>query len=57
MMTLAQAHTLLPGSRLVGSGATALLRVHSDTRSVRAGDFFVALRGDLHDAQIGRAHV
>ena len=50
MMTLAQAHTLLPGSRLVGDGATALLRVHSDTRSVRAGDFFVALRGDLHDA-------
>ena len=50
MMTLAQAHTLLPGSRLVGDAATALLRVHSDTRSLRAGDMFVALRGERFDA-------
>ncbi len=50
MMTLAQAHALLPGSRLVGDATTALLRVHSDTRSLRAGDLFVALRGERFDA-------
>jgi UDP-N-acetylmuramoyl-tripeptide--D-alanyl-D-alanine ligase len=50
MMTLAQAHALLPGSLLVGDGATALSRVHSDTRSLQAGDLFVALRGERFDA-------
>ena len=50
MMTLAQAHTLLPGSTLVGDGATAILRVHSDTRSLQAGDLFVALKGERFDA-------
>jgi UDP-N-acetylmuramoyl-tripeptide--D-alanyl-D-alanine ligase len=49
MMTLAQAHALLPHSTLVGDGALDLLRVHSDTRTLRAGDFFVALRGDRFD--------
>jgi UDP-N-acetylmuramoyl-tripeptide--D-alanyl-D-alanine ligase len=50
MMTLAQAHALLPGARLVGEGAVEFQRVHSDTRSLRAGDLFVALRGDRFDA-------
>ena len=50
MMTLAQAHALLPASTLVGNGATALLRVHSDTRTLQAGDLFVALRGERFDA-------
>ena len=50
MMTLAQSQALLPGSTLVGDGATPLLRVHSDSRSLQAGDFFVALRGDRFDA-------
>ncbi len=50
MMTLAQAHALLHGARLVGDAATAVLRVHSDTRSLRAGDLFVALRGERFDA-------
>jgi len=50
MMTLAQAHTLLPQSVLVGDGATALERVHSDTRTLKAGDLFVALRGERFDA-------
>lgn len=53
-MTLAQAHQLLlaavPGARLVGEGATEIARVHSDTRSLRAGDLFVALRGERFDA-------
>ena len=50
MMTLALAHALLPASTLVGDGAVELLRVHSDTRSVRAGDLFVALKGERFDA-------
>ena len=50
MMTLAQAHALLPGSALVGDGTTALRRVHSDTRSLRSGDLFVALKGEHFDA-------
>ena len=50
MATLQRLHALLPGSRLVGDGAIAVERVHSDTRSLRAGDFFVALRGERFDA-------
>ena len=44
MMTLAQAHALLPGSTVVGASAVSFLRVHSDTRTLRAGDLFVALK-------------
>ncbi len=50
MMTLAEAHALLPGSRLVGDGTAAIARVHSDSRTLRAGDLFVALRGERFDA-------
>ena len=50
MMTLAQAHTLLPGSTLFGAPGTTFTRVHSDTRSLRGGDLFVALRGERFDA-------
>ena len=50
MMTLAQAHALLPGSVLVGHGTTEVQRVHSDTRSLQAGDLFVALKGERFDA-------
>ena len=49
MMTLAQAHALLPGSVLVGDGHVELQRVHSDSRTLQSGDFFVALRGDNFD--------
>jgi UDP-N-acetylmuramoyl-tripeptide--D-alanyl-D-alanine ligase len=49
MMTLAQAHALLPGSVLVGDGAIRIERVHSDTRTLRPGDLFVALRGERFD--------
>jgi len=49
MMTLAQAHALLPHSTVVGDGATTFLRVHSDTRTLRAGDLFVALKGEHFD--------
>ena len=50
MMSLAQAHAMLPGSMLVGDPATPFLRVHSDTRSLQAGDLFVALKGERFDA-------
>jgi UDP-N-acetylmuramoyl-tripeptide--D-alanyl-D-alanine ligase len=50
MMTLAQAHAMLPGSVLVGDPATSFCRVHSDTRSLQAGDLFVALKGERFDA-------
>ncbi|MFG6442689.1 UDP-N-acetylmuramoyl-tripeptide--D-alanyl-D-alanine ligase [Roseateles sp. LKC17W] len=49
-LTLAEAQALLPGSALVGDGATAFTRVHSDTRTLQAGDLFVALRGERFDA-------
>jgi UDP-N-acetylmuramoyl-tripeptide--D-alanyl-D-alanine ligase len=50
MMTLGLAHQLLPGSTLVGDPTTPLLRVHTDTRTLQAGDFFVALQGERFDA-------
>ncbi len=50
MATLRQLHALLPGSRLVGDASIAIERVHTDTRSLRAGDLFVALRGERFDA-------
>jgi UDP-N-acetylmuramoyl-tripeptide--D-alanyl-D-alanine ligase len=49
MMTLAQAHALLPGSQMSGAGNLQIQRVHSDTRSLQVGDLFVALRGDNFD--------
>ena len=55
MMTLQTAFDWVrasqPQARLVGSPATALARVHTDTRSLQAGDLFVALRGERFDAQ------
>ena len=48
-MTLAQAHTLLPASTLVGDGTTRIGRVHSDTRTLERGDLFVALKGERFD--------
>ncbi|HQQ69082.1 MAG TPA: Mur ligase family protein, partial [Alicycliphilus sp.] len=54
MMTLKQAFELLrarmPAARLVGDGATPLARVHTDTRTLQAGDLFVALKGERFDA-------
>ncbi len=54
MMTLNQAlaliQTQIPTARLVGNGQTPLARVHTDTRSLQAGDLFVALKGERFDA-------
>ena len=54
LMTLAQAAALLAArgvsAQLHGDGSTPLARVHSDTRTLQAGDLFVALRGERFDA-------
>jgi UDP-N-acetylmuramyl pentapeptide synthase len=54
MMNLQRAQALLLSRglpvRLVGDGALTIQRVHTDTRSLQAGDFFVALKGDQFDA-------
>jgi UDP-N-acetylmuramoyl-tripeptide--D-alanyl-D-alanine ligase len=50
MMTLADAVAMVPGAALVGDAARAFERVHTDTRTLRAGDLFVALKGERFDA-------
>ena len=50
MMTLAEAAASLAGAHLVGDAGLAFARVHSDTRTLRPGDLFVALRGERFDA-------
>ena len=50
MFTLAEAAAWVPGARLVGDGATPIARVHTDTRTLAAGDLFVALKGERFDA-------
>lgn len=50
MLTLQQLQSWLCGTTLVGDGHTALHRVHTDTRTLQAGDLFVALKGERFDA-------
>ena len=50
MFTLQQALGWIPGATLVGDGSARVLRVHSDTRTLEAGDLFVAIRGERFDA-------
>jgi UDP-N-acetylmuramoyl-tripeptide--D-alanyl-D-alanine ligase len=50
MMRLQQALDWLPDARLVGDGGVQALRVNTDTRSLQAGDLFVALKGERFDA-------
>nr|WP_240939599.1 UDP-N-acetylmuramoyl-tripeptide--D-alanyl-D-alanine ligase [Diaphorobacter sp. HDW4A] len=40
----------VPSARLIGDGGVAFARVHSDTRTLAAGDLFVALKGERFDA-------
>jgi UDP-N-acetylmuramoyl-tripeptide--D-alanyl-D-alanine ligase len=49
-ISLQQIQAWLPGSQLVGDGLTRVTRVHSDTRTLQAGDLFVALKGERFDA-------
>ncbi|NQW79851.1 MAG: UDP-N-acetylmuramoyl-tripeptide--D-alanyl-D-alanine ligase [Polaromonas sp.] len=50
MMTLAQAQQHLPMATWVGDASVRFSRVHTDTRSLRDGDLFVALKGERFDA-------
>ena len=54
MMSLQQAYAWIaphePRARLVGNGAVVIARVHTDTRTLAAGDLFVALKGERYDA-------
>ena len=50
MKRLEQLAAWLPSSRLLGDGSVTPLRIHTDTRSLRPGDLFVALKGEHFDA-------
>ena len=50
MMTLQQALGWVANAQLVGSPAVTVSRVHTDTRTLAGGDFFVALKGERFDA-------
>ena len=47
MMSLQQALDWLPSARLVGDGQIIPMRVHTDTRSLQAGDLFVRSRASI----------
>ena len=54
MKTLQALLLQLAGARVIGDASAwaslAIERVHTDTRSLQAGDLFVALRGERFDA-------
>ena len=50
MMLLSQAMRWIDDATLIGDANTTINRVHTDTRSLLPGDFFVALKGDNFDA-------
>ena len=50
MFELRQAFDWLPQAVLLGTGAEQVTAVSTDTRTVRQGDLFVALKGDQYDA-------
>lgn len=50
MMNLQQTRHWLPAAQLVGDSQTRFKRVHTDSRSLRPGDLFVALKGENFDA-------
>ena len=54
LMNLQQAFAFIseriPAARLIGDGTQSFLRMHSDTRTLAAGDLFVALKGERFDA-------
>ena len=50
MKTLTGLLPQLAGARVVGTITAPVARVHTDTRSLQAGDLFVALQGERFDA-------
>ncbi len=49
-LTLDQITPWLSQANLIGDAKTPITRVHTDTRSLRQGDLFVAIKGDNFDA-------
>lgn len=49
LFNLSQAAVWIEGARVVGDPQRGIERVHTDSRSVQAGDLFVALRGERFD--------
>ena len=49
-LSLKQISQWLSSAQLVGDGALAIQRVHTDSRTCQAGDLFVALKGERFDA-------
>ncbi|MDR1969030.1 MAG: UDP-N-acetylmuramoyl-tripeptide--D-alanyl-D-alanine ligase [Burkholderiaceae bacterium] len=49
-LSLRDAALALTGARIVGDAGVSFERVHSDTRTLQAGDLFVALKGERFDA-------
>jgi UDP-N-acetylmuramoyl-tripeptide--D-alanyl-D-alanine ligase len=50
MMRLRDAALVLSNATMAGNADAVFTRVHSDTRSLQAGDLFVALQGERFDA-------
>ena len=55
MTTLAQVHSMLPGSQLIhadgdSAQAISISRVGSDSRQIQSGELFIALSGERFDA-------
>ena len=50
MMTLQQALGWVDAAQMVGNGEVRIDRVHTDSRTLREGDLFVALKGERFDA-------
>jgi len=48
-LTLEQAVRAIAGAQVAGDGGVRIARVHTDTRTLQAGDLFVALRGERFD--------
>jgi UDP-N-acetylmuramoyl-tripeptide--D-alanyl-D-alanine ligase len=49
MITLGKLHAWLVGSKLFGNPEAIISRIHTDTRTIKKGDLFVALSGDQFD--------
>ena len=49
-LRLSDAAKWIEGARIQGDASVLMNRVHTDSRSVQAGDLFIALQGERFDA-------
>lgn len=52
MMTLKQISSWIDGGKLYGDADTAVTRVNTDTRTLTAGDLFIAIQGEHFDGNL-----